>query len=120
MKMLRIARMAAGLLAFAFAGGPLLAQAPKDELPHPKTLDELKKAMAEVVEKTHVPGAGVALVSHGELRTRTPIAKQLCAVSPNSDFDQGLHLTGSPSQFLSRPPVLTGDGLHPGRAPPTV
>jgi CubicO group peptidase (beta-lactamase class C family) len=67
MKMLRIARMAAGLLAFAFAGGPLLAQAPKDELPHPKMLDELKKAMAEVVEKTHVPGAGVALVSHGEV-----------------------------------------------------
>jgi hypothetical protein len=61
-----------------------------------------------------------ALVSHGEVRTRTPIAKQLCAVSPNSNFDQGLHVTGSPWQFLSRPPVLTGNGLHPGRAPPTV
>jgi CubicO group peptidase (beta-lactamase class C family) len=67
MKMLRIARTMAGLLAFAVAGSPAFAQAPKEELPHPKTLEELKKAMAEVVEKTHVPGAGVALVSHGEV-----------------------------------------------------
>src|SRR5262249_39692258 len=35
--------------------------------PHPKTLDELKKAMSDVVEKNHLPGAGVALVSRGEL-----------------------------------------------------
>ena len=48
-------------------GSPASAQAPKDELAHPKTLDELKKAMADVVEKNHLPGAGVALVSHGEL-----------------------------------------------------
>jgi len=48
-------------------GSPASAQAPKDELPHPKTLDELKRAMAHVVEKNHLPGAGVALVAHGEL-----------------------------------------------------
>src|ERR1700676_4594204 len=67
MKMLRIARTIAGLLAFAVAGSPAFAQAPKEELPHPKTLEELKKAMADVVEKTHVPGAGGGLVSHGEV-----------------------------------------------------
>jgi CubicO group peptidase (beta-lactamase class C family) len=67
MKMLPIVRTIAGLLAFAVAGSPTFAQAPKEELPHPKTLEELKKAMADVVEKTHVPGAGVALVSHGEV-----------------------------------------------------
>jgi hypothetical protein len=61
-----------------------------------------------------------ALGSQGELRTRTPVAKQLCGVSPNSNFDQGLHVVGSPSQFLSRSPDLTGTGLRPGRAPPTV
>jgi CubicO group peptidase (beta-lactamase class C family) len=67
MKTLPIVRTIAGLLAFAATGSSAFAQAPKDELPHPKTLQELKKAMADVVEKTHVPGAGVALVSHGEV-----------------------------------------------------
>jgi len=45
----------------------LLAQQKKEELPHPKTLEELQKAMKDVVEKNHVTGAGVALVSNGEL-----------------------------------------------------
>lgn len=39
----------------------------KDELPHPKTLEELQKAMKDVLNKDHVPGAGVALVQKGEL-----------------------------------------------------
>jgi CubicO group peptidase (beta-lactamase class C family) len=39
----------------------------KDELPHPKTLEELQKAMKDVVGKNHVTGAGVALVSNGEV-----------------------------------------------------
>ncbi len=39
----------------------------KEELPHPKTLEELRKAMKGVVEKEHVTGAGVALVSNGQL-----------------------------------------------------
>jgi CubicO group peptidase (beta-lactamase class C family) len=39
----------------------------KEELPHPKTLEELQKAMKDVVERNHVTGAGVALVSNGQL-----------------------------------------------------
>jgi CubicO group peptidase (beta-lactamase class C family) len=39
----------------------------KPELPHPKTLDELKSAMQKVLDDEHVPGAGVALVSNGEV-----------------------------------------------------
>src|SRR6266849_4116399 len=39
----------------------------KEELPRPKTLEELQKAMKYVVEKNHVTGAGVALVSNGQL-----------------------------------------------------
>jgi CubicO group peptidase (beta-lactamase class C family) len=39
----------------------------KEDLPHPKTLPELQKAMKDVVDKAHLPGAGVALVSNGEL-----------------------------------------------------
>ena len=37
------------------------------ELPHPKTLPDLQKAMRDVLDKAHLPGAGVALVSNGEL-----------------------------------------------------
>jgi len=39
----------------------------KEVLLHPKTLEELQKAMKGVVEKEHVTGAGVALVSNGQL-----------------------------------------------------
>jgi CubicO group peptidase (beta-lactamase class C family) len=39
----------------------------KDEQAHPKTLAELQKAMKDVLDKEHVPGAGVALVANGEV-----------------------------------------------------
>ena len=39
----------------------------KEDLPHPKSVEELKKAMKDVLEKEHVPGAGVALVVNGEV-----------------------------------------------------
>jgi CubicO group peptidase (beta-lactamase class C family) len=39
----------------------------KEELPHPKTLEELQKAIKDVADKNHVTGAGVALISNGEL-----------------------------------------------------
>jgi len=39
----------------------------KTELPHPKTLPELQQAMKEVIDKEHVPGAGVSLVANGEV-----------------------------------------------------
>jgi CubicO group peptidase (beta-lactamase class C family) len=43
------------------------AQQKPEELPHPKTLDELQKAMKDVMDKRHVTGAGLALVLNGEL-----------------------------------------------------
>src|SRR5271168_5141141 len=46
---------------------PIAGAQQKEELPHPKTLPELQKAMKDVVDKAHLPGAGVALVSNGEL-----------------------------------------------------
>src|SRR5207237_10346931 len=39
----------------------------KEGLPHPKTLEELQQAMRDVVEKNHVTGAGVALVSNDKV-----------------------------------------------------
>src|SRR5277367_5664039 len=55
-------RIAALLLLASIAGAQQ-----KEDLPHPKTLPELQKAMKDVVDKAHLPGAGVALVSNGEL-----------------------------------------------------
>jgi CubicO group peptidase (beta-lactamase class C family) len=46
---------------------PIMGAQQKEDLPHPKTLPELQKAMKDVLDKAHVPGAGVALVSNGEL-----------------------------------------------------
>ena len=51
---------------FAVSAAPQ-AEQKKEELPHPKTLEELQKAMKDVVEKNHLTGAGVALVSNGQL-----------------------------------------------------
>jgi len=45
---------------------PGAAQEKKD-LPHPKTLQELQKAMQDVLDNEHVPGAGVALVANGQI-----------------------------------------------------
>jgi len=67
MKTLHKVGTMAVLLALAAAASLLHGQDKKEELPHPKTLDELKKDMADVIEKNHLPGAGVALVSHGEV-----------------------------------------------------
>ena len=53
----------AGPAAFAFPQG----EQKKEKPPHPKTLEELQKAMKDVVEREHVTGAGVALVSNGQL-----------------------------------------------------
>jgi CubicO group peptidase (beta-lactamase class C family) len=39
----------------------------KEELPHPKTLQELQQAMKDVLDREHVPGAGVALVANGQV-----------------------------------------------------
>ena len=39
----------------------------ENELPHSKTLEDLQKAMKDVLDKAHLPGAGVALVSNGQL-----------------------------------------------------
>jgi len=39
----------------------------KDELPHPKTLEEFQSAARKALDAEHVPGAGIALVSSGQI-----------------------------------------------------
>jgi CubicO group peptidase (beta-lactamase class C family) len=55
--------LAAAMFYFPVAG----AAQQKDDLPHPKTLQELQQAMKEVLDKGQVPGAGVALVAGGQI-----------------------------------------------------
>ncbi|PYU75043.1 MAG: hypothetical protein DMG52_09190 [Acidobacteria bacterium] len=40
---------------------------PKEELAHPKSVEELKKTMKDVLDKEHVPGAGIALIANGKV-----------------------------------------------------
>jgi CubicO group peptidase (beta-lactamase class C family) len=54
-------------LAAVFLSAPVASAQQKEELPHPSTLPELQKAMKDVLDKHHLPGAGVALVSNGNL-----------------------------------------------------
>ncbi|HMD38717.1 MAG TPA: serine hydrolase domain-containing protein [Candidatus Acidoferrum sp.] len=61
-------RLFVSLLSSALFLMPSIAAAQqKEDLPHPKTLPELQKAMKDVIDKAHLPGAGFALVSNGEL-----------------------------------------------------
>src|SRR6266568_8043831 len=61
-------RFAAFLSLFAglLMPSPVLAQQ-KNDLPHLRTLEELQKAMKDVLDREHVPGAGVALIANGDV-----------------------------------------------------
>src|SRR5229473_6342412 len=53
-------------LAMLLLSAPLQAQTKEEPAP-PKTLEVLQKTIKSELEKNHVPGAGVALISRGEL-----------------------------------------------------
>src|SRR5262249_36889301 len=55
-------RRGLGVLGLGCAGGP-----DRDEPPAPTTTQELHQAIADVLEDTHPPGAGVALVSRDRI-----------------------------------------------------
>src|SRR5579885_373574 len=61
---LAVASLTALLLSPA---GQARRQEQNDDFPSPQTLDELKTAMNDVVQKNRLPGAGVALVANGEV-----------------------------------------------------
>ncbi|MBZ5526426.1 MAG: beta-lactamase family protein [Acidobacteriia bacterium] len=63
-----IARIVCTALLLSSAAARAQQKPPQQEgLPHPKTLEELQNAFKNVIEKNHVPGAGVALIARGEL-----------------------------------------------------
>jgi len=66
---MRTRRIAALLVFLAVPSLLLSQQSPtkKDELPHPKSLEEFQSAAKKVLDAEHVPGAGIALVSNGQV-----------------------------------------------------
>lgn len=61
--------------------------------PHPQTLEELQKVIADVVDENHVTGAGIALVSRGQVLWCGGIGKADLAanrdVACNTEFHVG-------------------------------
>ncbi len=73
----------------------------KDELPHPKTLEELQKAMKDVLNKNRVPGAGVALVQNGELLWCGGIGKADLASNRDVACDTEFRVGSISKSFIS-------------------
>ena len=77
------------------------AEPKKEELPHPKTLEELQKAMKDIVEKEHVTGAGVALVSNGQLLWCGGIGKADVAASRDATCDTEFRVGSISKTFVA-------------------
>src|SRR5215813_2331929 len=101
MKKLRSTCITVGILTLAVAYPVASAQEKKDDLHHPQTLDELKKAMSDVVAKTKVPGAGIALVSHGEVLWCGGIGKGDLAASRDINCDTEFRVGSVSKTFIA-------------------
>jgi CubicO group peptidase (beta-lactamase class C family) len=73
----------------------------KEELPHPKTLPELQQAMKSVLDKEHVPGAGVALVANGQLLWCGGIGKADLAANREMTCDTEFRVGGISKTFVA-------------------
>src|SRR5260370_4490480 len=95
-------RFAAFLSLFAglLMPSPVLAQQ-KNDLPHPRTLEELQKAMKDVLDREHVPGAGVALIANGDVLWCGGLRNAEPAADPARTRPPGFH-RGSPTTTLAR------------------
>jgi CubicO group peptidase (beta-lactamase class C family) len=73
----------------------------KDDLPHPKTAEELKKAMKDVLDREHVPGAGVALIANGELLWCGGIGKADIAANRDATCDTEFRVGSISKTFVA-------------------
>src|SRR5260370_10710631 len=94
-----VALLVAAVLAVFFPAS-VCAQKESD-LPRPKTLPELQQAMKEVLEKEHVPGAGVALVANGELLWCGGIGKADIAANRAVTCDTEFRVGGISKTFVA-------------------
>src|SRR5215472_4694262 len=97
------------LLALNFcllASGIAVSAAPqadqeKEGLPPPRTLEELQKAMKDVVEKNHVTGTGIALDSNGQLVWCGGIGKADIAASREVSCDTEFRVGSISKTFVA-------------------
>ena len=80
---------------------PIASAQQKQELPHPKTLTELQKVMKDVVDKAHLPGAGIALVSNGQLLWCGGIGKADLASSRDITCDTEFRVGSISKSFVA-------------------
>src|SRR5271170_4827412 len=80
---------------------PIARAQQKEELPHPKTLPDLQKAMKDVVDKAHLPGAGVALVSNGEVSWCGGIGKADLAANHSVGCDTEFRVGSISKSFVA-------------------
>src|SRR2546427_2226146 len=73
----------------------------KEDLPHPKTVEELQKAMKDVLDKEHVPGAGVALVANGQLLWCGGIGKADIATGREMSCDTEFRVASISKTFVA-------------------
>src|SRR5262249_51598017 len=100
MNLLRVVAFAALLIVLGVRPAAF-GQGSKGEPPHPKTLDELKKAMADVVTKNQLPGAGVALVSQGEILWCGGFGKRDAAPGRGITCDTGFRVGSVSKSFVA-------------------
>jgi len=73
----------------------------KDELPHPKTLEEFQSAAKRIVETEHVPGAGIALISGGQVLWCGGIGKANLAQNRDVTCDTEFRVGSISKTFVS-------------------
>lgn len=101
MRRFRLPAVIACVLAAALAVFAALGAEKKEELPHPKTLEELQKALKDVAEKAHVTGAGVALVSNGEVLWCSGIGKADVAANRDVTCDTEFRVGSVSKTFVA-------------------
>jgi CubicO group peptidase (beta-lactamase class C family) len=73
----------------------------KEDLPHPKTVEELQKAMKDVLDRGHVPGAGVALIANGEVLWCGGIGKADMAANRDATCDTEFRVGSVSKTFVA-------------------
>jgi CubicO group peptidase (beta-lactamase class C family) len=73
----------------------------KEDLPHPKSVEELKKVIKDILDKEHVPGAGVALIANGELLWCGGIGKADLATNRDATCDTEFRVGSISKTFVA-------------------
>jgi len=98
---LRFSRVLSFVLVAGLAPGINAQEPKKEDLPHPKSLEELQKAMNDVIAQNHVTGAGVALVSNGQVIWCGGIGKADIAAGKDINCDTEFRVGSISKSFVA-------------------